>query len=177
MDKTKEKLNKVKEKVDFIYSITNGVEYKDGFKVLNDRFLEECVTALVKRCILQKTRYYMKGESGVHYIFTWIASMAPTETLYINIYKDIDRAHKAKQERWKLAKRAQRQREKEAGEEIKTKELNNSFVVPCLGQVEQNVKCKELSDYTPQELWNELRARGYQIEGDRIVFIQKTYLD
>lgn len=177
MDKTKEKLNKVKEKVDFIYSITNGVEYKDGFKVLNDRFLEECVTALVKRCILQKTRYYMKGESGVHYIFTWIASIAPTETLYINIYKDVQRAHKAKQERWKLAKRAQRQREKEAGEEIKTKELNNSFVVPCLGQVEQNVKCKELSDYTPQELWNELQARGYQIEGDRIVFIQKTYLD
>lgn len=119
----------------------------------------------------------MKGESGVHYIFTWIASMAPTETLYINIYKDVQRVHKAKQERWKLAKRAQRQREKEAGEEIKTKELNNSFVVPRLGQVEQNVKCKELSDYTPQELWNELRARGYQIEENRIVFIQKTYLD
>lgn len=177
MDKSKDTLNRVKEKVDFIYSITNGVEYKDGFKALNDKFLEECVTALVKRCILQKTRYYRKGSPGTHYIFTWIASMAPTETLYINVYKDLQSTHVAKQERWKLAKRAQRQREKEAGEEIKTKELNNSFVVPCLGQVEQNVKCKELSDYTPQELWNELRARGYQIEENRIVFIQKTYLD
>ena len=177
MDKTKEKLNKVKEKVDFIYSITNGVEYKDGFKALNDRFLEECVTALVKRCILQKTRYYMKGESGVHYIFTWIASMAPTETLYINIYKDVQRVHKAKQERWKLAKRAQRQREKEASEDVEIKEPDDSFTIPNIGPVEQELKCKELSDYTPQELWNELRARGYQIEENRIVFIQKTYLD
>jgi len=177
MDKSKDTLNRVKEKVDFIYGITNGVDYKEGFHIFKDRFLGECVTALVKRGILSKTAFYGGGSIGRKYTFRWIATMEPTETLYINIYKDIDRAHKAKQERWKIAKRAQRQREKEAGEEIKTKELNNSFVVPCLGQVEQNVKCKELSDYTPQELWNELRARGYQIEENRIVFIQKTYLD
>lgn len=177
MDKTKEKLNKVKEKVDFIYSVTNGVEYKDGFKALGDRFLEECVTALVKRCILQKTRYYRKRSPGAHYIFTWIASMAPTETLYINVYKDLQSTHIAKQERWKLAKRAQRQREKEASGDVEIKQQDDSFTIPHIGPVEQELKCKELSDYTPQELWNELQARGYQIEENRIVFIQKTYLD
>lgn len=172
MDKTKEKLNRIKEKVDFIYSLTNGIEYKDGFKVLGDRFLEECVTALVKRCILHKTRYYVKGDPGVHYTFTWIASMAPTDTLYINIYRDIQDAHKAKQERWKLAKRAQRQRESKV-----LNEQNDTISSIDTEQAKQESMVKQLCDYTPQELWDELQARGYQIEGYRIVFIQKTYLD
>jgi len=175
MDKTKEKLNRVKEKVDFIYSITNGIEYKDGFKVLGDRFLEECVTALVRRNILQKTRYYIKGELGVHYIFTWVAAMAPTDTLYINIYKDILQAHRVKQERWKLAKRAQRNREKQVEENLilEKSNIDTSDIIP----IKQEQEYKQLCDYTPQELWDELRARGYQIDEGKIVLIQKTYLD
>lgn len=176
MDKSKDTLNRVKEKVDFIYGVTNGVDYKEGFHIFKDRFLGECVTALVKRGILSKTAFYGGGSIGRKYTFRWIATMEPTETLYINIYKDIDRAHKAKQERWKLAKRRQRQKEEMLKLEQSYKEED------CKKEPSQEEQEKKqitnivtLNDFSDEQLWKELKDRGYLVEDNRIV--RKQYLD
>lgn len=176
MDKSKDTLNRVKEKVDFIYGITNGVDYKEGFHIFKDRFLGECVTALVKRGILSKTAFYGGGSIGRKYTFRWIATMEPTEILYINIYKDIDEAHKAKQERWKLAKRRQRQKEEmlKLGQSYKGEDCKKEA-----SQEEQEEKqitnIMTLNDFSDEQLWKELKNRGYIIEDNRIV--RKQYLD
>ena len=176
MDKSKDTLNRVKEKVDFIYGITNGVDYKEGFHIFKDRFLGECVTALVKRGILSKTAFYGGGSIGRKYTFRWIATMEPTESLYINIYKDIDKAHKAKQERWKLAKRKQRQKE----EMLKLgQSYNEEGCKEEASQEEQEEKqitnIVTLNDFSDEQLWKELKDRGYIVEDNRIV--RKQYLD
>lgn len=176
MDKSKDTLNRVKEKVDFIYGITNGVDYKEGFHIFKDRFLGECVTALVKRGILSKTAFYGGGSFGRKYTFRWIATMEPTEILYINIYKDIDEAHKAKQERWKLAKRRQRQKEEMLKMEQSYKEEDCKKEVSQEEQEEKQItNIVTLNDFSDEQLWKELKDRGYTVEDNRIV--RKQYLN
>lgn len=176
MDKSKDTLNRVKEKVDFIYGITNGVDYKEGFHIFKDRFLGECVTALVKRGILSKTAFYGGGSIGRKYTFRWIATMEPTEILYINIYKDIDKAHKAKQERWKLAKRKQRQKEEmlKLGQSYNEKDCKEEASRE-EREKKQITNIVTLNDFSDEQLWKELKDRGYIVEDNRIV--RKQYLD
>ena len=84
-----------------------------------------------------------------HYV--WVATMAPTATLYRSIAEST-----VIQERENMKKQSARKkkRDKEVKEE--------AFV--------------SLASFQDQELWDELKRRGYSIEGNQLVITKKEYL-
>ena len=88
-----------------------------------------------------------KSRKGVHFHYVWAANCAPTDTFYKNVAKSISDHQK----------------------EIDAKRRAEKPVV-----VEKIVE-KSLSDYSIQELWDELKSRGVQIEDNKLVVIKKTY--
>ena len=88
-----------------------------------------------------------KTRKGVHFHYVWAANCAPTETFYKNVAKSISDHQK----------------------EIDAKRRAEKPVV-----VEKIVE-KSLSAYSIQELWDELKSRGVQIEDNKLVVIKKTY--
>ena len=76
-----------------------------------------------------------KSRKGVHFHYVWAANCAPTDTFYKNVAKSISDHQK----------------------EIDAKRRAEKPVV-----VEKIVE-KSLSDYSIQELWDELKSRGVQI--------------
>lgn len=88
-----------------------------------------------------------KSRKGVHFHYVWVANCAPTDTFYKNVAKSISDHQK----------------------EIDAKRRAEKPVV-----VEKIVE-KSLSDYSIQELWDELKSRGVQIEDNKLVVIKKTY--
>ena len=64
-----------------------------------------------------------------------------------------------------------RQREIDKARRCKNKEVNPI-------QVEVAVPAqKSLSEYSIQELWDEIKSRGVVIEDNKLVMIQKTYFN
>ena len=90
-----------------------------------------------------------KTRKGVHFHYVWAANCAPTETFYKNVAKSISDHQK----------------------EIDAKRRAEKPVV-----VEKIVE-KSLSAYSIQELWDELKSRGVQIEDNKLVVIKKTYFE
>ena len=88
-----------------------------------------------------------KSRKGVHFHYVWAANCAPTDTFYKNVAKSISDHQK----------------------EIDAKRRAEKPVV-----VEKIVE-KSLSAYSIQELWDELKSRGVQIEDNKLVVIKKTY--
>ena len=90
-----------------------------------------------------------KSRKGVHFHYVWAANCAPTDTFYKNVAKSISDHQK----------------------EIDAKRRAEKPVV-----VEKIVE-KSLSAYSIQELWDELKSRGVQIEDNKLVVIKKTYFE
>lgn len=88
-----------------------------------------------------------KSRKGVHFHYVWAANCAPTDTFYKNVAKSISDHQK----------------------EIDAKRRAEKPVM-----VEKIVE-KALSAYSIQELWDELKSRGVQIEDNKLVVIKKTY--
>jgi len=181
-------LNKIKEKVDFLYSLTFNIEFKESFEKFNDRLLDEVRAVMVKRSIILKKMYYPGQAMGRKCSFIWNPTAPePTKTLYSTIAKEISRLHKEKAQRYAEGKI------KEAPKYLKKVEVAPSQEQEAIhvNQIEDTnkwFKSKEeealsrqertqLSRYTDQELWNELKSRGYEISDGKLAKTVKTYLD
>ena len=167
-------LNRIREKVDFLYSLTLNVKFGESFKKFNDRLLDEVRAVMVKRGIIIKKISY-PGQHGRKCTFTWNPSApAPTKHLYITIRDEIVRLHKEKAERYA------------EGKIQKPKYLNKVEVAPTEANKEainmnewfkEETEKLQIKSFTDQELWDELKSRGYEIIDGRLAKIVKTYLD
>lgn len=156
MKKNKSYLGKIKEAVDFIYRLVIDTEdgYRAGFSSY-DNLVKRVVTALFKRGVLSRECHSGNGKPGRGYIYKWGANMSPTDNLYKVILGDI-RADKKRQN----ARRYQK--------------IKNN-VTPVSVSVESTKPYCTIDRFSSQELWDELKRRGYSPDGDRLV--KKDYLD
>jgi len=181
-------LNKIKEKVDFLYSLTFNNEFKESFEKFNDRLLDEVRAVMVKRNIILKNNYYPGQAMGRKCSFTWNPTAPePTKTLYSSIAKEISRQHKEKAERYAEGKL------KKAPDYLKKVEVApveaNEHPIQIVKDVkkwfkdvEENAQLSyqerlQLSMISDQELWDELKSRGYEISDGKLAKVVKTYLD
>lgn len=147
----------VKETIDFVYEYL--APHPDGI-VMNAKSLggvpRSIVTVLVSRGILQKTYVNAVGRRGVECSYKWAATMSPTKTLYGSVTDEL---------------RNIRKQRKEAGK--KSKPVVAQETVPKAPPKEY---VTTLDGFSAQELWDELKKRGYSIEDNRLVIIKKAYL-
>lgn len=148
----------VKETVDFVYEYL--APHPEGI-VMNAKSLggvqRSIVTVLVSRGILQKTYVAAIGRKGVDCSYKWVATMAPTKNLYNSITEDLRNIRRKR-------KGGQKKAEQPLEQEPAQNEPPKEYVTT-------------LDGFSAQELWDELKKRGYTIEDNRLVIVKKAYLD
>lgn len=173
---------KIQEKVDFLYSITAGIEFGESFKKkFNDRLLDEVRAVMVKRGIIIKNITYPGQSMGRKCSFTWNPTApAPTKTLYINIANDITKIHREKDERYAEGKANKPEHLKKievAPTEVNSEAVNAGGWFREEMHIDSYNEKLRIKSFTDQELWDELKSRGYEIVDGRLAKIVKTYLD
>lgn len=150
----------VKDTIDFVYEylrpFPDGCEFSAKDTGNQGR--------LVVRTLLRRGIISMKKMPGGKVHYTWVAEMAPTKVLYQSIaaeMRDTQREKNKKYQATKAASRSAEPVEEKAAEPVQT----------------EAPKVNILECFSAQELWNELKARGYVIEDNRLVVVKKAYLD
>lgn len=161
---------RVQDSIDFIYSLTKENVFKESWKTFNNRLLDECVAELVKLGALQKTKYWIDGSPGRRFMFKWNSTMAPTKVLYKNVLDRIREQHRKKNDKFR---NGNKQEKMEQNIEINKDNAMDHTVEKI--QEKHIVETCNLKDFTAQQLWEELKERGYVIEEGRIV--RKEYLE
>ena len=148
---------RVKEVVDFTYEYL--VQHEDGITMDAKSLFgadRGIVTVLVKRGIISKTFVAATGRRGVVCKYKWVATMPPTKTLYGSILQELRNKTEHKQSSRVI--------------DDNTQSNETPIIVP-----EEKTAVTLLSGFSDQELWDELKRRGYSAEGDRLV--KKAYLN
>lgn len=168
----------VKETVDFVYEYL--IEHPDGVsismtKLLDSRTQRKIVGILIKRGIIQKKPVAVSGKSGCTYKYKWVATMPPTKTLYGSIVMEIH----DEQNNWPSWKK-----KKTAAKQKPAVDEKPNVVVDVAAQESTPIEPTTVftgfgpfDGFSDQELWDELKRRGYSIEDNRLVIVKKTYLD
>lgn len=166
----------VKETVDFIYEYL--IEHPDGLvfpmrEIVETRTQQRVISILVKRGIIEKKSVPTDGKYGASYRYKWVANMPPTKTLYGSIVTEI----RNEQNNWPSWKK----KKKTADPQTKIEENTDELVPPICEQEETQQTVfngfAPLDGFSDQELWDELKKRGYTIEDNRLVIIKKAYLN
>lgn len=148
----------VKETIDFVYEylrpFPDGCEFSARDTGNQGRYV---VRTLVRRGIVS-----MKKLPGGKTHYTWVAEMAPTKVLYQSVAAEIRDYQREKNKKYQATKAASRSAEL----------VEEKAVEPV--QMEAP-KVNILECFADQELWDELKARGYVIEDNRLA--KKAYLD
>lgn len=168
MDKKRALPIVVKDTIDFVYEML--INNPDGLQIsFKDygKIEKRIVSILIKRGIITKTPI-STGRRGCAWKYKWIATMPPTKVLYgsvVDEYRDIQRA-------WKSSSN-----EKKKDYLHATTEKKEDAVVLPVVELPQEERINALDGFSDQELWDELKKRGYSIEDNRLVIVKKTYLD
>lgn len=124
---------------------------------------------IVVRILLRRGIISMKKMHNGKARYKWVADMAPTKVLYQSVAAEIRDAQRETSKKYRTTKVADKNAETpvvEAPEEIPAEPV----------QMEAP-KVNILERFSDQELWDELKARGYVIEDNRLVIVKKAYLD
>lgn len=144
---TKHRYEETKRIIDYIYTVTSN-DYPHGAWTNESYNVKRIVTILIKRGVLI---YVGKSKKrGVSYQWNQ-GAMAPTETFYKSIAQEIANTERS----YRLKKMGDKT-------QAKTEPSN-----PALSETATAIKSK-IVDFTAQELWNELKRRGYFIDGNKI---------
>lgn len=155
-------LGKIKDAIDAVYEMTvTPGGYHGHFKEYPTIFWR-VVSVLCQRKIVSRERNPLQRCS---FVYKWVATMHPTTTLYKSVEQEIrDKVR---------AYRSNERKKKERQPKTETPAVfDNSMVVsPIHNTREEGI----LDGFSAQELWDELKKRGFEIEGDHIV--KKAYLN
>jgi len=151
----------VKKTVDAIYDYL--IQHPDGITMsaaeYGKRGARVC-TRLVSRGIVEK-RFLGRGNG---WRYKWAATMAPTKVLYGSIAQELYDEDRA----FYMRKSDKKKREKATVEITPLEEEKPVTPITVIQAIDA---------FTDQELWDELKSRGYSIEDNRLVVTRKVYLD
>lgn len=155
----------VKDTVDFVYEFLSP--FKDGcaFSARDTGNQGRYVV----RTLLRRGIISMKKLPGGKTHYTWVADMAPTKVLYKSVAAEIRDQQREKNKKYKAQKVVAQTTEN--AEDAKADERKESV------GMEPITPPNLLKVFSDQELWDELKARGYGIEGNRLCVVKKEYLD
>ena len=155
----------VKDTIDFVYEylapFKDGCEFSAKDTGNQGRFV---VRTLLRRGIIS-----MKKMPGGKVHYKWVAEMQPTKVLYQSVAAEIRDYQREKNKKYYASKAVS-----------KTSAPNIEDVpeeIPVEPAQMEAPKVNILDCFSDQELWNELKARGYIIEDNKPVLVKKTYLD
>lgn len=155
----------VSETIDFAYEylrpFPDGCEF--SAKDTGDQG-REVVRTLHRRGIIS-----MKKMHNGKVRYKWVAEMAPTKVLYQSIAAEIRDSQREKNKKY-LATKA-------AAKNAETPVVDVPEEIPAEPVQVEAPKVNILECFSGQELWDELKARGYFIEDNRLVVVKKAYLD
>lgn len=161
MSNNKTYLGRIKDAVDFIYLLVTESQdgYRSGFSSC-DFIVKRVVKVLVDRGALRREYSGAIGGPGRKFIYKWGSTMAPTDNLYKVVMTELQEKKKVENAR-------------------RNRKRNTVAQTPA--QIEVPATPKEryittLDGFSSQELWDELKKRGYTIEDNRLVIIKKAYL-
>lgn len=158
--KPKPLLGQVRDAVDKIYELTTANGGYHGSFVGYTQTFGKVIHVLVSRGIVSRSR----KTSLKSYIYSWATPNHPTDNLYKSITHELRDRQKAYEIKSKAKKMA-----------LKKTEI---VKVPVVNELTESLKKEyvtSLDGFSSQELWDELKKRGFGIEGDRIV--KKAYLN
>lgn len=163
----------VKEFVDFIYEYL--IEHPDGLafpmkSITSSGTQKRIASILVQRGIIGKTTIPNVGKPGHSCRYRWAATMPPTKTLYGSIVSEI-RNEKYKWPSYNC--NAKKNREAVEADPMPTPTTDEPQEQP----ISVFNGFEPLDGFSDQELWDELKKRGYTIEDNRLVIIKKAYLN
>ena len=172
-------LGRIKDSVDFIHALVTESQdgYTGGFDKFGSALIPRVSCALVKRGVLIRSAVKRDdGKTGRLYQYKWSSNMSPTNTLYKTVMSDI-RESKAEEN----MRGRQRRAEKQTGMTPTAVIMEEHAAIP-ESVVETVINAKkefvtDLDGFSAQELWDELKKRGYTIEDNRLVIVKKAYLD
>ena len=177
MKQDKNYLGRIKESVDFIYALVteNPDGYQGGFDTFTQTIIKKVARVLVKRGILaHSTTGRGKGERGCFHYYKWASDMAPTNVLYKSVMAQIREEKKAED-----SKRYQSKKQNGLEPVVVVADESKGIPPEVINAVidEKKEYVTTLEGFSAQELWDELKKRGYSIENNRLVIIKKAYLD
>ena len=140
----------VKDIIDTIYELTKESPYKGSFHTKGGR-MSTVATILNKRgCIV-------RSGDKLHPVWSWNPSaMAPTKAFYESVLKEVLGVEHGYAENAKAKRDSLR-------------------MIPKDTEPEKITPRFSITDFSAQELWDEIKRRGYTIEGNRLV--RKDYLE
>ena len=160
----------VKDTVDLVFELTTS--NPDGYDIKTEEFGfagSLVIKILVQRGILERTRVKV---AGGRYRYKWVVASAPTKVLYGSIAQEISDFYKAKNAKYPPKKKSA---EKATVDVIAEEPIPAPDTVTFHDGPVQVVP--SLDPFSAQELWDELKRRGYFIEGERLCIVNKSYLD
>lgn len=151
--------NDIKYNVDYLYELT-----KDGYEgtISSLGHREQVFFGILrKRNVITRNNTGKKNGNSNLYLYKWNCSIGPTNLFYNNVldWYRID---------------YMKCNEKEKAERKMKKE---SALVVNNPADKETIRKATLKDYRAQELWDELKSRGYTIEENRLVKITTEYLN
>ena len=160
----------VKETVDLVFELTTS--NPDGYEMKAKdlgRTGQSVVKILHQRGILERIR--MKNR--VHaFLYKWVAASAPTKVLYGSLTQELSDMARKMNEKYNAKKKSA---EKASVDVIAEEPVPAPAVVTFHDGPVPVVP--SLDPFSAQELWDELKRRGFFIEGERLCIVKKAYLD
>jgi len=160
-------LGKVKDAIDYIYELTANTPYRGGFSEY-EKVVSDTARILVGRNIISREQDHTKTRRA--FIYKWVATMAPTDTLYKSVTQELRDTQRRYEHNCKSRKKEQAQQDAPA--EVVGIRTDNAEPVFKISDIPSFLK-----SLPAQDLWDELKRRGYTIEDNRLVLIKKDYLE
>lgn len=160
----------VKEAVDLVFELTTS--NPDGYEMKAKdlgRTGGSVVKILHQRGILERIR--MKNR--VHaFLYKWVAASAPTKVLYGSITQELSDKVRKMNEKYNAKKKSA----EKASVDVIAEETVPAPAVETFHDGPVQV-APSLDPFSAQELWDELKRRGYSADENGLFIVKKTYLD
>ena len=172
MSNTRKPLAKtVKDTIDFVFEIltSNPGGYEMSAKELGQTG-RKVVAILVERGILERNH----ACNGKKSRYQWVAAMAPTKVLYGSVTQEL--ADRNREEKKKYYEKHKARTSVSRADNVVEEEPVPAPAVETFHDGPVQV-APSLDPFSAQELWDELKRRGYSADENGLFIVKKTYLD
>lgn len=147
----------IKYNVDYLYELTKG-GYEGTISSLGQR--EQVFFGVLRKrnVITRENTKKKEGKSNI-FLYKWNCSMAPTNVFYKSVLD------------WYRSDYMKCNDKKKEERKTKKESVANDLTE------KENLRKATLKEYRAQELWDELKSRGYTISENKLVKITTEYLN
>ena len=161
----------VKDTIDFVFEIltSNPGGYEMSARELGTT-RGQVVAILVERGIIERNH----AHNGKKSRYQWVTAMAPTKVLYGSVTQEL--ADRKREARKKYYEKHKSTTSVSRADNVVDEEPVPALAVDTFHDGPVQV-VPSLDPFSAQELWDELKRRGYSADGNGLFIVKKTYLE